>query len=469
MKNLLNQKTKRSKSSKLDKNSIGKNLIINIDNSIFNFEDLKGKKKGKILTLNSNKKLKSIKDIEKSEIKYTKANFNSINEISYECKKIINLPLNLFIRNHLNQKLFLRLINYNNKTLFFFGFFENLLIYEIKDNDSIYSIKHFFEEKIAQNITKIILLNEIILSNKILLFFIIKNIGLLYEFDLKDYTSELKRKICFYENDCNHKNYYFKYINNNKLAIYNDNEFTIYNINNNEYKKIDIILKEYEIINSCQKLTNNIFIINTDNKLFIIDSMTDSLLYTIETELHFYWVKILPLKNNQFLLYSSCEIEIYDFDYQFKKESPKFNRNLDIRNLKYIHKVKQITNGDLFIIYGSFNLLVYNLEKNIVKYQIKNSYPKGNYFSTNYDGILEEMEPNIIAFKSNMNKINIINGIKGEFLGSLKEENDLGINSFIIIFKKIKFKSLGNIIPDNNNNIFYLILTRNTAYFLYKK
>ena len=80
------------------------------------------------------------------------------------------------------------------------------------------------------------------------------------------------------------------------------------------------------------------------------------------------------------------------------------------------------------------------------------------------------MEPNIIAFKSNMNKINIINGIKGEFLGSLKEENDLGINSFIIIFKKIKFKSFGNIIPDNNNNkIFYLILTRKTAYFLYKK
>ena len=466
MENLLNKKTKRSKSSNHDKNSKGKNLIISIDNSIFNFEDLKGKKKGKILTLNSNKKLKLIKNIEKSEIKYTKVNFNSINEISYECKKLINLPLNLiFTNNNINQKLFLRLINYNNKTLFFFGFFENLLIYEIKDNDSIYSIKHFFEEKIAQNITKIILLNEIILSNKILLFFIIKNIGLLYEFDLKDYTSELKRKICFYENDCNHKNYYFKYINNNKLAIYNDNEFKIYNINNNEYKKIEIILEEYEIINSCQKLTNNIFIINTDNKLFIIDSITDSLLYTIQTELHFYWVKILPLKNNQFLLYSSCEIEIYDFDYQFKKESPKFNRNLDIRNLKYIHKVKQITNGDLFIIYGSFNLLVYNLEKNIVKYQIKNSCPK---VSTNYDGILEEMEPNIIAFKSNMNKINIINGIKGEFLGSLKEVNDFGINSFIRIFKKIKFKSFGNIIPDNIK-IFYFILTKKTAYFLYKK
>ena len=466
MENLLNKKTKRSKSSNHDKNSKGKNLIISIDNSIFNFEDLKGKKKDKILTLNRNKKLKPIKDIEKSEIKYTKANFNSINEISYECKKLINLPLNLiFTNNNINQKLFLRLINYNNKTLFFFGFFENLLIYEIKDNDSIYSIKHFFEEKIAQNITKIILLNEIILSNKILLFFIIKNIGLLYEFDLKDYTSELKRKICFYENDCNHKNYYFKYINNNKLAIYNDNEFKIYNINNNEYKKIEIILEEYEIINSCQKLTNNIFIINTDNKLFIIDSITDSLLYTIETELHFYWVKILPLKNNQFLLYSSCEIEIYDFDYQFKKESPKLNRNLDISNFKYIHKVKQISNGDLFIIYGSFNLLVYNLEKNIVKYQIKNSCPK---VSTNYDGILEEMEPNIIAFKSNMNKINIINGIKGEFLGSLKEVNDFGINSFIRIFKKIKFKSFGNIIPDNIK-IFYFILTKKTAYFLYKK
>jgi hypothetical protein len=283
--------------------------------------------------------------------------------------------------------------------LFFFGFFENLLIYEIKDNDSIYSIKHFFEEKIAQNITKIILLNEIILSNKILLFFIIKNIGLLYEFDLKDYKYKvIRNNITFYKKEDFPYNHGFKLIKYTKLFIYSDRDLKIYNIIENNYKDINLDLDEYENIHSCQKLSDELYVIKTDKKIFIFNSTNDTVLYKIDTELHFYWIKVLLLNNNQFLIYSNINVDIYDFDHRAKNIPPKFNRKLIINNIKYIQKIKLVSTGDLIIKYNFYSLLIYDLNKNIIKYYIKNPNAQGNLL-LHYSNLTEEIEPNIIAYK----------------------------------------------------------------------
>ena len=121
-----------------------KNVMIDIKNSPFSFDDIANDEKDKILQLNKNKKTELIKKIEKSQIKYMKCNYACKNELSYECKKLIDIPENIIEPNN-KIKLFLRLINYNKKNIFFFGYSHNLLIYEIFDNN-IYTIYSVFQQ-----------------------------------------------------------------------------------------------------------------------------------------------------------------------------------------------------------------------------------------------------------------------------------------------------------------------------------
>ena len=455
----LNKKFKRRKKEILNKHNKKANLIIDIKNSIFSFDNLKGNEKKEILKLHKYKKTKIIKTIEKSKIKYTKCNYISSNEISFECKKLVHIPSELIDKNQ-NHKLFLRLFLYNKKKFLFIGYSDNILIYEIINNN-IYYISSFFEKNVEEQISKIILLNENSLSNEIQFLIIIKNKGLLYEFDLKDYKfNPQNENILLFNIEDYSKNYRFKYINNNKLIIYHDYNVLIYNIIDNTYKKMDINLDEYENIHNCQKLTYDIFIIKSDKKLYIADSLTESLLYIINTELHFYWIKILLLKNKQFLLYSNSDIDIYDFDYITKKENPKLNRKLKLNNIKYIQKIKQIENENLVISFNFYDFLIYDLKKNITKYHIINSIPKGNNLN-HYYIILEEIEPNIIAIKKDIYQLNFFNAIKGELLGYFKEEEYI-----IKAFKKIKMDIINN--NEENKQIFYFIITDKSVFILYK-
>ena len=406
---LLNKKKKRknfSSNKPLIKPQEKKDIIIDIKNSLFSFDDLKDSEKNQILQLNRNKKSNIVKKIEKGKINYSKCNYASKNELSYKCKKIINVPSNL-IESKYKPKIFLRLINYNKKNIFLLGYSKNLLIYEIYNND-IYFIYSVFKDSMEGIIDYIFLLNENIMTNKINLFFISNNKGLLYEFDLKDYNFKVIRdNITFYNKK-------------SKLVIYNDLNIKIYNIIDNQYKDLYLDLDEYENIHNCQKLNDELYLIKSDKKIFIINSLTDSLLYKIETELHFYWVKIILLKSNQFLLYSSSNIDIYDFDYITKIVPPKLNRKLVINNIKFIQKVKQISNNDLIINYSFYNLAIYDLKKNIIKYNLKNPTVKGNNILLHYSNLLEEIEPNIIVYKKSLVEISFLNIIKGENLGKFK-------------------------------------------------
>lgn len=464
---LLNKKKKRKNFSSNKphiKPQEKKDIIIDIKNSLFSFDDLKDSEKNQILQLNRNKKSNIVKKIEKGKINYSKCNYASKNELSYKCKKIINVPSNL-IESKYKPKIFLRLINYNKKNIFLLGYSKNLLIYEIYNND-IYFIYSVFKDSMEGIIDYIFLLNENIMTNKINLFFISNNKGLLYEFDLKDYNFKVIRdNITFYNKDDFSKNYRFKYIKKSKLVIYNDLNIKIYNIIDNQYKDLYLDLDEYENIHNCQKLNDELYLIKSDKKIFIINSLTDSLLYKIETELHFYWVKIILLKSNQFLLYSSSNIDIYDFDYITKIVPPKLNRKLVINNIKFIQKVKQISNNDLIINYSFYNLAIYDLKKNIIKYNLKNPTVKGNNILLHYSNLLEEIEPNIIVYKKSLVEISFLNIIKGENLGKFKE----GRYNTIKVFKKIKYDLYGEIDPQyNNNKIFYFILTNNNSFILYK-
>ena len=118
------------------------------------------------------------------------------------------------------------MVYYKKKIILFFGYLNKLLIYEIFD-DNIYLISSIFKENNKKEISNIFLLEDN-LSNKLKFFFIIKTKGILWEFSLKDYTFNiLKENILF---DKGNVTYNFKYINNNKILIYNYTCSFIYNI-----------------------------------------------------------------------------------------------------------------------------------------------------------------------------------------------------------------------------------------------
>ena len=303
---ILNKKISRTNnsSSNIQLNESSQTKIIesiNIKNSLFSLVDPKESNKKIILKICKPVKSNIIKLIEKSKIKYTKCTFNSINNFLCKCKQVLIIPKEI-IRNNNKQKLLLRLIYYKQKKIFILGYWNNILIYEIV-NDDIFLVCSFFENKLNEPIRKIFLLKEDNLSNKIQFFIIVKNQGLIYEIDLKDYKlNVIKDNIILYQQDECIKNYRFKLINYNKLIMYNDNSVLIYNTEGNKFKKLDIInMEEYENINYIKKFTNDIFIINSDKKLYLFDSINDTLLFIIETELRFYWTKTLLLKNNKFL------------------------------------------------------------------------------------------------------------------------------------------------------------------------
>ena len=459
--NLLNKKRKKNISKKFIKKTSKRNkdLTINIKNSIYSFENLQEKEKNEIFKINKVRKSKIVKNIDKSKISYVKCNYNSINEFSYRYKKLINVPKQFYeYQNFARFLIFLRMVHYKKKTILFLGYIDNLLIYEIFD-DNIYLISLFFKENNKKEIANIFFLEDN-LSNMLKFFFIINNKGILYEFSLKDYIFNVLKEIKLF--DKANVTYNFKNINNNKILIYNYAHSFIYNIINNEKKTLNLKIDNFNNIQNCQKLKENLYIITSDNKLFIFNSLTDSLLYTIETELHFYWVKVVSLKDNQFLLYSSSDINIFDFNYQNSNEAPKLNRKFQLNNIKHIKKIKQVTNGDLVINYNFYNLVIYDLKKNIIKYHIMGAKVEGNTI-LHYSYIIKEIEPNVIAYKKNLKQINFINIIKGENLGNFSEENNN-----ILAFKKIKINSIEISENHNNDKIFYFILTNNSSFIIYK-
>ena len=459
---LLNKKRKKNISKIFIKKPFkrNKNITINIKNSIYSFENLQENETNEIFKKKKFRKSNIVKKIEKSKISYAKCNYNSINEISYKCKKLINIPKQLYEYQNLSKSLlFLRLIHYKQKTILFIGYIGDLLIYEIFE-ENIYLISSFNEKKKIKEITNIFLLDDNNLSNKLKFFFIINNKGILCEFSLKDYIFNIVEERILYEEG--NAVYIFKNINNNKLFMYNYTNSYIYNIINNKKKILTILqVDRFNNIQNCQKLKENLYIIILDDKLFIFNSLTDSLLCPIETELHFYWKKVLPLKDNQFLFYSSLAISIFDFNYE-AKESPKLNRKLQLNNIMNIKKIKQVTNGDLVINYNFYNLVIYDLKKNIIKYRIIGQKVDGNTI-LHYFSIIKEIEPNIIAYKKNLNQINFLNIVKGENIGNFSEENNN-----ILVFKKIKVNSIENDENNHNGEIFYFILTNNSSFIIYK-
>ena len=101
------------------------------------------------------------------------------------------------------------------------------------------------------------------------------------------------------------------------------------------------------------------------------------------------------------------------------------------------------------------------MNKNIIKYQIKNKSTEKSIFVI--FNIFKEIEPNIIVYKNNSSQINFLNVIKGEILGKFIE----GDNIIIKDFRKIKYYFIENS-ENDNNKMYYFILTKKNCFIIYK-
>ena len=451
---LLNKKVSRKNFSEESSNN-NNDIIIKIDKSEFYQYEPKNFCHNYYKTIN-NKKSSIIEAIEKSSIIYGKCPYNNIST-NYKIEKI-NLDIPIIPKICSKPILFISLIYYNNKSLLFIGHSFNLLVYEIKGNNYFFLSSVFTIEQndsfLIEKIDKIYLLNENNLS-EIINFVIIGRTIHLYEFNLRETAFMSKRIIFFDSYDSNMVKY--KLIKfSSKLFIYDEKNIKICDLIDRKYIKLELTLGDSDDnIKIIQNFSNNLYIFLTDKFFYIFDTKTESIIHKIQKKLQFGWEKILLLNNNQFLLYCDSSAIIYNYDFDKKFALPQINKKLDISNIKNINKILRIKSGDLVIFYDCFNFAVFDLKYNFIKY--KKIGKELNYICN--DLFPREIQPNIIAYKTDLYNINFVDIKKGDILGSfgIKKNN-------ILSFKNIKKYYITKDKEDNNNKIYYFILAGKSSY-----
>lgn len=404
------------------------------------------------------KKSDLIEKIENSGKIYDKCPYNNP-EINYKIEKI-NLDIPIIPKICSKPILLVNLIYFENKCFLFIGHSFNLLVYEIKGNNSFFVSSVFNLDQndsfVEGMIDKIYLLNENNLSDKIQ-FVIIGKIINLYEYNFREKGFINRKNIFINDNNSNPNKYkLIKY--SSKLIIYEEKNIQIYDLSEHKNATFEITLDDSEDnIKYIQNFSNNLIIIITDNFLIIYDSITESIIYKLPKKLQFGWEKILSLNNNKFLLYCDNSATIYNYNFSKKFEKPELEKKLDLNNIKNINKILQVKNKDLIIFYENFNFAVYDFKYKIIKY--KKIGKDLNYVCNNL--FPKEIQENIIAYKTDLYNINFIDIIKGEILGSFgfKKNN-------ILSFKKIVKHYINEETTENNNQIFYFILAGKSSYIL---
>ena len=167
-------------------------------------------------------------------------------------------------------------------------------------------------------------------------------------------------------------------------------------------------------------------------------------------------VKLADIKGEKYLIVLMMN-GIYKFNFK------NFNyilyiEKLDLDDINSIKKIKVLQNSDLAIIYGDYNLAIYDLNYNIIKCRIlteKIIYPyKSIFFLKNLDNFTLLYNPTKFS-------LHAINYIKGETLAKFSDGHNR-----IIRCRKIYFVNYDDEINDNEKYKYYLIVNIK-GYFIF--
>ena len=369
---------------------------------------------------------------------------NNSNDYTYEIRKISDKTETNRIKN-------INIIKFNNKKLIFFLSDNDFLIYEINENPFFLEFKKSIPQKefFSDNIKYyyVFLYEDKIVFN----FFNFRQIKL-YSFDFIKNEFNLKRSKNYSKDISNKYFYYLK--RNNKFIIFNCDEANIYDsiLSNNK----TLISQEDDLttdsIVSCKELNNTFLCFIFSNSISFYDLISEKFIGTINEIIS----KSVKLIENKYIIILTLlgDINIYDI------ENISFIRKIDVNKLKNISKIKQLLNFDIGIIYGDNNLAIYDLNKNIIKYQIKND--NKNYFN-NKKYYLKHIQTNIIMYNPTRYCLHIMDYIKGEVIAKFND----GLNR-ILKCKKIDIININDDYKDEIIKEKIYIIINLKGYFLFK-
>ena len=279
----------------------------------------------------------------------------------------------------------------------------------------------------------------------------------MYSFDFEKNTFILK-KTKNYCKDNNSK--FFCYLKrNNKFIIFNCDELVIYDsllTKNKTMLSFEYNGCQREFIRSCKELKSNLLCVVLSCSISLYNSDIEKLIGNF-TVINPTCIKLIECHggNKYLAVLSLGEINLFEI------EKLTFVMKLNTNNLKNIQKIKQLPNLNIAIIYGEFNLAIYDIKKNIINYQIKNE-TKINHYIKHF--ILKNINDNILIYNPKGYCLHFIDYKKGQVLAKFSD----GLNK-IQKCKKINDTTLyTNENEKINENIKCFFIINVKGYFLIK-
>ena len=377
-----------------------------------------------------------------------KAQYSNNSIYNYEVNKLFNKD---------NDMIDIKLVNmiqHKNKRYLFILKNDDLLIYEIQDepfslihlqtlfSNNFMMIKYFYCFKY----------NEKIVFN----FFNFQQIKS-YEFN-PDKTEFIINKVKNYSTDRLSKYFYytkkserFIIFQYNEVILFDNflsTEITLYKLDEEEEEN------HPDYIRCCKELFKNLLCVIFNHSINFYNLELDNDKYigcipNIKPES----VKLADIKGEKYLI-----VLMMNGIYKFNFKNFNYIEKLDLDDINSIKKIKVLQNSDLAIIYGDYNLAIYDLNYNIIKYRIlteKIIYPyKSIFFLKNLDNFTLLYNPTKFS-------LHAINYIKGETLAKFSDGHNR-----IIRCRKIYFVNYDDEINDNEKYKYYLIVNIK-GYFIF--
>lgn len=377
-----------------------------------------------------------------------KATYSNCSIYNYEVNKLFNKD------NDIVDIKLVNMIQHKNKKYLFILKNEDLIIYEIKDEP--FSLIHL-QTIFSNNFMMIKYFYCFKYNEKIMFNFLSFQQIKLYEFN-PDKTELILNNVKNYSADRFSK-YFYIMKKSERFIIFQYNEVTLFdNFLSTEITLYKLDEEEEEnhpdYIRCCKELLKNLLCIIFNHSINFYNLELDNDKYigcipNIKPES----VKLADIKGEKYIIILMMN-GIYKFDFK------NFNYidKLDLDEINSIKKIKVLQNSDLAIIYGDYNLAIYDLNYNIIKYRIlteKIIYPyKSIFFLKNLDNFTLLYNPTKFS-------LHAINYIKGETLAKFSDGHNR-----IIRCRKIYFINYDDEINDNEKNKYYLIVNIK-GYFIF--
>ena len=412
----------------------------------------------KYISLIKNKNSPLINKLKCEKRNFSKAKYSFNSGLSYDVNKLFkNDTDKILIR-------IVKMIQYKTRKLLFVLKNEDLLIYELKEEPfSLIFIKTMPKTQFFSiDLDTIKYFYCFKYQNSIMFNFLSLKQIKTYEFN-PDNNEFILKETKDYSNDRFNK--YFCYMKKtDQFIIFKYNEIilcdNLFSSNITLIKIDEEEERDSDTIRSCKELSKNLLCIIFNHSISLynleLDKDKDKLIGSIK-EIRPQSVKLIDNQEQKYIIILTYYgIHIFDF------KDLKYIKQLDIDELKNIRKIKVLGNSDIAIIYGDYNLAIYDIKLDMIKYRIKNEEKINQMYKSTF--FLKNLDDFTLLYNPTRYSLNAINYNKGETLAKFSDGHNR-----IIRCRKIHFINFDddNIIENENKIIkYYLVINIKGCFIL---